>query len=114
MEEPSHAHPMWIHLNDAFLSIVAHLDDEEMLLVRARLAGDIERVFPAAEVAETPHADYRFRASVRRGEVARVLAARAAAIPYSNFKASIAPEERARHDAAMEVWRVMRRLQEQR
>ena len=103
---------MWIHLNDAFLSIVAHLDEPDMLLVRARIAGDIERTFPSVEVTETPHADYRFRAPVLRDEVARVLAARVAAIPYPNFKASIARDEPTRHDAAMEVWQVMRRLQE--
>jgi hypothetical protein len=102
---------MWIHLNDAFLSIVANRDDPESLLVRARVAGDIERTFPSAEVLETPEADYRYRATLPRSEVARVLAERVAAIDYRNFKKSVAPHDQARHDAYMKVWGVMYGLQ---
>lgn len=102
---------MWIHLNDAFLSIVAHRDDPEWLLVRARVAGDIERTFPSAQVLETPEADYRYRASLPRSEVGRVLAERAAAIDYPNFKSSVAPSDPARKEAYMKVWAVMYGLQ---
>ena len=38
---------MWVFLSDAFLSIVAHRDDPDALLVRARRQGDIECVFHA-------------------------------------------------------------------
>ena len=41
---------MWLCLNDAFLSIVALPGHPDELLVRARIAGDIERLFPAAQV----------------------------------------------------------------
>lgn len=98
---------MWIFLNDAFLSVVAHTDKPEHLHVRARVAGDLERTFPDAVVTETPHADYRFRADVLRTDVASVLAKRLLAIDYPNFKGSIHHAERARHDSYMEVWRTM-------
>ena len=41
---------MWIALNDSFLSIVATPEDPDTLVVRARFKGDIEAVFPGADV----------------------------------------------------------------
>ena len=103
---------MWVYLTDALLSIVAHRDRPGHLLVRARFAGDIERIFPSAEVTETPDADYRFRATIPREAVAQALAAAAQAIDYPNFKATLrsdthAERERAEsyhhaHDAALQ------------
>jgi hypothetical protein len=53
---------MWFCFSDAFLSIVAHKNNAELLLVRARRPGDIENVFPEASVIKTPGYDYLFRA----------------------------------------------------
>jgi hypothetical protein len=97
---------VWIFLNDAFLSIVAHRDDPDALLVRARRAGDIERAFPEAAVSETPAADYRFRATLPRQTVADALAAAVKAIAYPNFKASVAEPDR--HDAYLDCWCILR------
>ena len=41
---------MWIMMNNSFLSIVSKDCGPAELLVRARRAGDIERVFPDAKV----------------------------------------------------------------
>jgi hypothetical protein len=101
---------MWIYLNDAFLSVVAHRDDDGVLLVRGRRQGDIERVFPEAAVQETPAADYRFRAALPRRRVVDALAGAVAAIDYPNFKASVA--ERARHKAYLDCWAAMSAWQE--
>jgi hypothetical protein len=98
---------MWIFLNDAFLSVVAHNDRPGHLHVRARVEGDLERTFPGVQVSETPDGDYRFRADIERAEVARVIADRLGAIDYPNFKGSIASEAHARHDAYMDVWSTM-------
>jgi hypothetical protein len=97
---------VWIFLNDAFLSIVAHRDDPDALLVRARRQGDIERTFPGAAVSETPAADYRYRATLPRQKVADALAATVAGIDYPNFKASVADPDR--HDAYLECWGILR------
>lgn len=80
---------MWIYLPDAFLSIVAHRTEPEYLLVRARFAGDLERVFPGCEVQVTPDADYRFRALVSRVRAADVIAANVAGIEYDNVKGAV-------------------------
>ena len=41
---------MWIQFNNAFLSIVENRDNKLELLVRARIKGDIEKIFPEADV----------------------------------------------------------------
>ena len=43
---------MWIQFNNAFLSIVENRDNKLELLVRARIKGDIEKIFPEADVFE--------------------------------------------------------------
>lgn len=103
---------MWIFLNDAFLSVVADkaYPTGDRLLVRARRASDIERVFPEAEVFQVAISDYAFRAWVARQRVAEALAARAHAIDYPNFKDSITDHDL--HEAVMDVWGVMHRLQQ--
>lgn len=102
--------PMWVFLSGSMLSIVQHRDHSQVLMVRARLRGDIERVFPDHDVVETPDADYRFRATVRRDVVAEAIKAQVMAISYPNFKGSV--QESERHDAYMDVWGVMLRAQE--
>ncbi len=93
---------MWVFLNDAFLSIVQHNGDSDMLLVRSRTAPDIKRVFPDAAVIVTPEADYRFRATVPREDVAAALQAEVADIDYPNFKNSVL--EAPRNGAYGTVW----------
>jgi hypothetical protein len=104
---------MWIFLSDAFLSVVADRDEPEgeRLLVRARREGDIERVFPEADVTTTPAADYRFRAWLPRERVAEVLMQQVEHLAYANFKSSI--RDHAYHEAAMGAWSVMHRYQGQ-
>jgi hypothetical protein len=98
---------MWIFLNDAFVSIVAHRTKPDTLLVRARFEGDLQRLFPAHadKVHCTPAADYLFRVEVPRGDVADVLALAALSLDYPNFKGSV--PERWRHDEYLGVWNVM-------
>ncbi len=103
---------MWIFLNDSFLSVVAHHDDPGLLLVRARIAGDIERVFKDARVSHTPEHDYAYRAEIARECVAAVLARRIEEIDYPNFKNSV--REHDRHNVYMDVWLKMAEFQRRR
>jgi len=102
---------MWILMNDAMLSIVRHTQQPGVMLVRARLAGDIERIFPAAQVVVGGGTEYRFRAVLLEAEVADAVSRRLLDINYGNFKASV--REPKRHDAYFKVWSTMHRLQEQ-
>lgn len=103
---------MWICLNNAFLSIVAHRTRPEFLLIRARLKGDIERVFPGAAVSESAHNDYRFRTEVKRTDAARVFGAIVGGLRYDNFKHSVVEQDR--HDAYVKAWEAMANLQRKR
>ena len=100
---------MWIFLSDAFLSIVDKGGDGSTLLVRARQAGEIERVFPEAKVIEGAGTDYRYRARIAREAVAQAIADSIRAINYPNFKSTV--KDRKRHDAYMRVWDAMYALQ---
>lgn len=102
---------MWIFLSDSYLSIVDKGDPTgETLLVRARRKGDIEAVFPEAEVIEGAGTDYRYRARIDRRVVAEVIADQVSSIRYGNFKDTV--DDDARHDAYLDTWRVMMRYQD--
>ena len=100
---------MWICFNDSFLSIVENREDDSTLLVRARIAGDIDRVFPGARTWQDLGADYHFRANIPRAQVATAIAERLQAIDYPNFKGSVTDPDR--KDAYLEVWGVLTQLQ---
>ena len=96
---------MWIFMNDSCLSIVRHTDKSDTLLVRARMAGDIEAVFPGAKVRVGEGNDYRYRADVPTQAVSQAIASRIDAIDYPNFKGSV--RDTSRHNAYMRVWETM-------
>lgn len=103
---------MWICLNDSFLSIVdpgAQGPKGDYLLVRARIKGDIERVFPKANVIVIHGRDYLFRAFIPRKQVADAIAKRVMENHATNFKNSV--PENMRHDAYARIWGVMHGLQ---
>ncbi len=93
-------------MSDTFLSVVDKGDPSgKTLLVRARKAGDIERVFPDATVQAGGGTDYKFRARIDREHVATRIAESVRNIRYPNFKNTV--EEDGRHDAYLSVWRSM-------
>jgi len=102
---------MWIFLSDSFLSIVDKGGDGSTLLVRARKAGDIERVFPEAKVVEGAWTDYLYRTRIDREVVAGKIADAVRRIDYPNFKATV--KEGDRHHAYMETWQAMCSLQDE-
>jgi hypothetical protein len=80
---------MWICLSNSFLSIVEDFTCRSTppdLLVRARLKGDIETLFPNAEVRVGEGSDYRYRATLPRHVVADTLARKVMPIGYTNFE----------------------------
>ena len=102
---------MWLFLNHAFLSIVDKGGDGSTLLVRARKAGEIQAVFPNADVVLTPTNDYRYRARIDREQIALAIADAVRSIDFPNFKATV--KDRKRHEAYMGVWEVMHHYQTQ-
>jgi len=100
---------MWLFLKNSFLSIVDPGDQGpktgDYLLVRARVKGDIERIFPRARVQETLCRDYRFRAYIQRSIVAKAISNEVIANKATNFKDSV--DSNCRHAAYAGVWRTM-------
>jgi hypothetical protein len=74
---------MWIMTNDSYLSIVSKDCGPAELLVRARRAGDIEKVFPEAKVTRNTNSDYLYRAVLPRDVVKQALAAMIDHIDYA-------------------------------
>lgn len=93
---------MWIFLNNAMLSVVSHRTKPAALLVRARVKGDIEAIFPDAKVLVLDSADYRYRCEVDRNEMAQVLQQQVQALSYPNFKNSV--KDKLRHSWYSKVW----------
>lgn len=111
---------MWIFLSGAMLSIVDQRakgsglrnrspGPDDMLVVRARVRGDIQRVFWQVKVIEDEKTDYRFRALVPRWKVSEMLADQVRSLDYGNFKGSVPDDER--HDVYQEVWAIHHRWQ---
>ena len=102
---------MWVFTNDGFYSIVRHRTLPNMLIVRARFKGDIEKLIPDAEVIELNEsdADYRFRAFVDDSVLAKVFFDKIEKIDYPNFKNSISIK--GLHAVAIQVWSILKKAQ---
>ena len=80
----------WLCFNDAFLSVVNHRDDKDLLVVRARRREHLTNVFGKdAQITVTPERDYKYRVIAERKKVAEIVAARINQIDYGNFKDSV-------------------------
>ncbi|MGV3617248.1 MAG: hypothetical protein ACO1SV_18125 [Fimbriimonas sp.] len=95
---------MWVFLHDSYLSIVQHDSESRLLQVRARIRGDIERVFPEADVAEDDSADYRFCAALARDRVAHAIALQVQHLNYASLVEEVPEREEDRREAYVSVW----------
>lgn len=95
---------MWIFSQQAFLSIVRHMDKPNILVVRSRFKGHIEQIFPKAVVEEDPKRDYRFRAELPANEVAKTISRLVSEISYDNFKASLGMNDEKYLDCCFDVY----------
>ena len=102
---------MWLFAKDGFLSIVQHRDQPDVLMVRARVAGDIEHYFPDVTVIRKDDADYLYRAFIPRVKVADVVRDMVLNIPSGGFKSTIADKRREAY--YLSVWDTMAEMQEE-
>lgn len=96
---------MWIAYSDGWLSIVAHRDKPNHLLVRGRRREHLETLFPNVQVYVDEDADYAYRADVTRDDVANTLSEYVMDIEYDNFKNSVRDSEL--HHAYNALWNIM-------
>lgn len=95
---------MWVFLRDSYLSIVQDDPESRLLQVRARIRGDIERVFPEADVAEDEASDYRFCAALSRDRVAHAIALQVSHVDYASLVETTPLEDDDRREAYTSVW----------
>jgi hypothetical protein len=116
---------MWTCLNDAFVSVVAYKPGAEprlekhcdrrgknLLLVRVRTQKHADHLIDRglnATFMERPGHDYRFGTLVPKAAYATFMAEQVMGIDYGNFKGSV--RDNPLHDAYMDVWTVMNRMQ---
>jgi hypothetical protein len=81
---------VWIFTKQGFLSIKQHNDDPKKLLIRARVNGDLEKIFPGCKVTKNAGTDYKYRTTVDRSAAAAVIANAVLGINYTEgFKTSV-------------------------
>tara|TARA_R100000353_G_C6487598_1_gene190853 strand:+ start:603 stop:929 length:327 start_codon:yes stop_codon:yes gene_type:complete len=93
---------MWIYLTEGALSIVAHRDKPNHLLVRSRHPDAIERTFRDAEMYFIQDADYPYRADILREDMIDFLTLRLKVMNYHNFKNTVDDEDYSR--LLTDVW----------
>ena len=102
---------MWIFLNNSFLSIVENRNNKGDLLVRSRIKGDIEKIFPCSDVFEMNNSDYKYRSYIKKTDVSSKLKNIVEEINYDNFKNSIPSDQSERHNSYLNVWAELKKLQ---
>lgn len=108
---------MWIFSSAGFFSVVQDVDDPDVLVVRARIASDLDElrqlVPELSTTARTPMRDYPYRARASREALARGLALVLDTLLYSNFKDSVAAlQGLPREQLYAQVWSVMSNAEE--
>lgn len=91
------------------LSIGAAFPASDYLVVRSRIQGDLERIFPNRDVLEYAGSDYRYRVYVPRHELASLLSAWCISLNYSSLLDAIVDPQRAQNYGSCRE--VMRRWQ---
>ncbi|MBT4976495.1 MAG: hypothetical protein HOM86_04055 [Gemmatimonadetes bacterium] len=108
---------MWIFTPFGFFSIVHKTyDAPEQLTIRARVRGDLENLVShlpsASAIREDINADYRFRITAEKDDVAYLMARLVVDLDYDNFKNQVAKEQGYDRAACYgEVWSTLYELQ---
>lgn len=101
---------MWIFTTKGFISAVAWQGCKRTLCVRARNVDHLRDLFPGKEILVNQAADYRYRCRIERKYFQAAIDAEIKNLDYTNFKKQI--YDHRYHDACMDVWHAMHRLQE--
>lgn len=109
---------MWIFSETSFVSVVQDVERPGQLVVRARIAADLDldglrRYVPdLSPTVSTPERDYPHRAWCSREGLALGMARQIMALSYDNYKAAVAARHWPRERLYAQVWRVMLNAEE--
>ena len=105
---------MWLFTKQGFFSAVQNWNDANLIHVRARFQGDLERLCEkygvTPKVESLPNTDYPYRMDFDRKTWSEIVRSEAEAIDYENFK-DAAHDGTDRDFAYMDVWAAMRSYQ---
>lgn len=59
---------MYMSIKEGAILISEDQDNQDLLIVLARVPDDIARIFPASQISQTAQSDYPYRARVARDE----------------------------------------------
>lgn len=106
---------MWVFTKHGFFSAVQNFNDSNLVHVRARFKGDLEKLCAAyhvePKVVSIQWTDYPFRMDFERSKWSEIMKSEAESIDYTNFKNAV-HDGTLRDKAYMSVWGVMRRHQD--
>jgi hypothetical protein len=100
---------MYVFAQQGILSIVAHRTKPGMLMVRSVAREDVAAFWPEARIIEMDDADYRFRTTLPRDEVAARITQAVQEINYDRVKPIAG---KGRSHTFFQVWDTMMALQE--
>jgi len=95
---------MWLYFDDAFVSVVTHREDANVVLVRSRWKAHINKLFPKAVVKYLPKADYPYRAEILKKDFSAMLARKTEEMLYTNFKYALKEKSPDLYEAALLVY----------
>jgi hypothetical protein len=108
---------MWIFTKHGFISVVEAFETPDILVVRSRVAADIEKIsasyFNHQVILYDANRDYPYRFFVPKMAFASSAYDIVMDIDYKNFKSMIHEQnEPVRDEAYGEVWRILHGLEE--
>jgi hypothetical protein len=80
---------MWIYTTGGFYSLIQNDTNPTRITIRSRVDGDLQRLWPAAEIEATPQNDYLYRTTLSRAQTLAAIAEQVQAIDYGNYKSAV-------------------------
>ena len=103
---------MWLFTSEGFVSVVAHTEKPDTLLVRGRDEDSLLSLVGAtgATLRQTPSNDYPYRIEVLREAFSAWLADQVFNLDYTNYKAHMWSQRPEFGDALHDVWVAMHQV----
>ena len=102
---------MWVFTDQGFIAIVQHNRIENHFQVKSRVIDPLEILWPDNEIEIIKWADYRFRVTIPKEKVLKVLIEKVSMVDYTSFKDECI-EDADYHRALVRVWSAMHAYQQ--
>ena len=103
---------MWVFTKQGFIAIVQHNAIRDCFQVKSRVVDPLEILWPHNEIEVIKWADYRFRITIPKEKLLKVLIEKASMVNYTSFKDECM-EDVDYHRALVRVWSAMHAYQQE-